>query len=417
MQRLFRASPLEDSFACNFNVLVDGVPRVLGVRGLLKEWTAFRIRCVRRRTSFDLKNYQEKLHLLKGLRAILLDIDKAVAIIRQTEEENEVVPNLMIGFGIDRQQAEYVAEIKLKHLNREYILKRTEETSQLEKEIADLQKILGSDREILKIIVSELEETAKKFGKPRRSMIVFADELKEPSIEETPDYPVNLFFTKDGYFKKITPQSLRMSGEQKLKEGDAVTRQIESVNSAELLFFTDCATVYKTKAADFSDSKASVLGDYIPAKLGMNENETPVYMAVTTDYSGYMLFFFENGKVAKVDMASYATKTNRKKLVGAYDSRCRLIACSQIETDCEFLLTSSQGKVLLLRTGAIQSKASRNTQGVAVMKLRKSTFLNRVRQYRDGMLNHPDKYRKNIPAAGLQPSDDDKSQGEQLSLD
>jgi len=305
MQRLFKQTPLEDSFSCNFNVLIAGVPRVMGVGELLNEWTAFRIECVRRRTFNDLKKKKEKLHLLKGLQAILLDIDKAVAIVRGTDEETEVVPNLMIGFGIDEIQAEYVAEIKLRHLNREYILKRTEETEQLEKDIMELQSILDSKSKVKSIIISELTDVSEKYGQPRRTLMIYQNEIEEYSeVEDVPDYPVNLFFTRDGYFKKITPLSLRMSGEQKLKEEDVITQHIESTNSTDLLFFTDKCQVYKAKASDFSDTKASVLGDYIPAKLGMDEGESTLYMAVTKEYEGYMLFFFENGKVAKVDISA-----------------------------------------------------------------------------------------------------------------
>ena len=301
MQKLFRMTALEDSFSCNFNVLVGGIPRVMGVRELLGEWTAFRVECVRRRTYYDLSRKREKLHLLRGLQSILLDIDKAVRIVRETEEESEVVPNLMIGFGIDETQAEYVAEIKLRHLNREYILKRTEEISQLEKDIADLQEIMDNKSKVKSIIISELKRVAADYGQPRRSMLLYANELEEAvEEEEIPDYPVNLFFTREGYFKKITPLSLRMSGEQKLKEGDEIVQTLEATNACDLLFFTDRCQVYKTRASDFSDTKASVLGEFIPARLGMDEGENAVFMAVTKDYTGWMLFLFENGKVAKV---------------------------------------------------------------------------------------------------------------------
>lgn len=416
MQRLFKMTTLEDSFACNFNVLIAGNPRVMGVGELLNEWTAFRVECIRRRTYYDLSKKKEKLHLLKGLQAILLDIDKAVEIVRRTEEEAEVVPNLMIGFGIDEVQAEFVAEIKLRHLNREYILKRTEETAQLEKDIAELQSILDSKSKVKGIIISELNEVAKKYGQPRRSMLVYPDEIEEYSEEEeVPDYPVNLFFTKEGYFKKITPLSLRMSGEQKLKEEDAVIQHIEDTNSADLLFFTDKCQVYKAKAADFGDTKASVLGDYIPAKLGMDEGENAVYMAVTKDYSGYMLFFFENGKAAKVDLSVYATKTNRKKLIGAYSDKSPITAIFYVREDGEFLLTSSQGRMLLFHSGAIQSKTTRSTQGVAVMTLRKGNRVLKVDLYTEDMLKNPNRYRKNIPATGSMPSADE-TEGEQLKL-
>lgn len=415
MLHLFKATPLEDSFSCNFNVLVNGTPRVMGIRELLNEWTAFRMKCVRRRTEFDLKKKREKLHLLKGLQAILLDIDKAVAIVRSTAEEEEVVPNLMIGFGIDRIQAEYVAEIKLRHLNREFILKRTEETTQLEQEISRLQEILGSDAEIRKIIVGELGKVADQYGKPRRTELIYPGEIEEYAEEETPDYPVNLFLTKDGYFKKITPLSLRMGGDQKLKEGDEISQHLESTNSAEMLFFTDRCSVYKAKAADFPDTKASVLGEYIPAKLGMEDGETPVYLAVTADYAGFMMFFFENGKAAKINLNSYETKTNRRRLVNAYSDKSPLISCAQIAEDQEFLLISSQGRMLLLHTGVVQSKTTRSTQGVAVMTLRRGVRLLRAQKYEEGTLKKPNRYRKTIPAAGAMPAAED-TQGEQLTL-
>ena len=416
MQRLYKLTPLEDSFSCNFNVLIAGVPRVLGVGELLQEWTAFRIECVRRRTHFDLSKKRDKLHLLKGLQAILLDIDKAVSIVRNTEEETEVVPNLMIGFGIDEVQAEYVAEIKLRHLNREYILKRTEEVDQLEKDIAQLQGILDSKAKVQGIIIKELQAVAKQYGQPRRTMLIYSDELEEyQEEEEIPDYPVHLFFTRDGYFKKITPQSLRMSGEQKLKEGDMIVQQLESTNNVDLLFFTDKAQVYKAKASDFGDTKASVLGEYIPAKLGMDEGENALYMAVTKDYSGYMLFFFENGKVAKVSMDSYATKTNRRKLLGAYSDKSPAASIAYIQEDCEFLLASAQGRMLLMHTGSVQPKTTRNTQGVAAMTLRKGGRLLRAVPYVEGMLKKPDRYRKNIPALGALPTPEE-SEGEQMTF-
>ncbi len=414
MAKLFRMTPLEDGFSCNFNILVNGAPRVMGVREILDEWTKFRENCVRRRTEYDLKHLQEKLHLLQGLKAILLDIDKAVTIVRRTEEEAEVVPNLMIGFGIDEQQAEYVAEIKLRHLNREYILARTAETEQMEKNIASLRNILSSGEAIRKIILSELDAVVQKYGQKRRSVIAYEDEMKEVPEDDVPDYAVNLFFTKEGYFKKITPQSLRMSGEQKLKEGDAVTQQVESVNSADLLFFTDRCAVYKAKASDFPDTKASVLGEYLPAQLGMDEGEMPVCMAVTTDYAGFAIFFFENGKVAKIDLSAYATKTNRKKLVRAYSEKSPLVRCETAAEDCEFLLTSSQGRMLLFHTGAVAAKTTRNSQGVAVMTLRRGARLRSACRFEEGMLKKPDRCRKNIPSAGSMPAPDEA--GEQLTF-
>ena len=404
MQKLFKLTTLEDSFACNFNVLIGGMPRVLGVRELLEEWTAFRVECVRRRTYFDLQKKREKLHLLQGLELILLDIDKAIRIVRETEEEAEVVPNLMIGFGIDETQAEYVAEIRLRHLNREYILKRTQEISDLEKDIQQLEGILASQAKVKGIIVKELEAVAQKYGQPRRSRILYADEVEEAElVEEVPDYPVHLFFTQEGYFKKITPQSLRMSGEQKLKEGDQISQQVEDQNSTELLFFSDKCQVYKLKAADFADTKASVLGEYIPARAQMDEGESAVYMAVTHDYSGYMLFFFANGKVAKVEMSAYQTKQNRKKLLNAYSDKAPLVAALYVPEDREVLLTASSGRMLLFHTGLIAPKATKNTQGVQAMNVKKGQRLVGVQLYEEGMLRNPNRYKKNLPALGALP--------------
>lgn len=416
MQKLFKLTTLEDSFPCNFNVLIAGRPMVLGVRELLEEWTAFRIECVKRRVYYELQKRKDRLHLLEGLKKILLDIDKAIAIIRSTDEEAEVVPNLMIGFGIDEIQAEYVAEIKLRHLNREYILKRTDDIDRLLDEIADREDILSSRSRVKTIIINELKDVQKKYGQPRKTEILYNVANEEPVvIDETPDYPVNLFITKEGYLKKITPQSLRMSSEQKLKEGDEIIVNVESHNNVELLFFTSKAQVYKAKAADFPDSKASVLGDYIAAKLSMEEDERVVYTAIVNEYKGYMLFVFENGKAAKVEIASYATKTNRKKLVAAFCSKFPLAGAVYMEEDGEVLLTSSSGRKLLLHTGAVQPKASRDTQGVQVMTQRKGHRLMYITPYTDGMLKNPHRYRaKSLPAAGAMPQADDA--GTQISL-
>lgn len=416
MKKLFKSTSLEDSFACNFNVLIAGVPRVLGVRDLLLEWIAFRSECVRRRVYFDLSKAKERLHLLEGLQKILLDIDKAIRIIRSTEEEAEVVPNLMIGFGIDKIQAEYVAEIKLRHLNREYILKRTKDIENLRADIEDMEDILSSKARIKKIIVSELQNVVKKYDKPRRSEILYAESLEDDEpVEEIPDYPVHLFFTKDGYFKKITPQSLRMSGEQKLKDGDSVVQTLEATNNTDLLFFTDHCQVYKAKAADFDDTKASVLGDFVPTHLHMDPGESAIYMAVTTDYKGYMLFFFENGKLAKVDLSAYETKTNRKKLIKAYCEKFPLAAIRQITEDCELVVQSTAGRILLLNTGAVSPKTTKDTQGVAVMTLKKGHRLSSVRDYKEGEFVKPARYRtRSLPAAGALLSAEDA--GEQLSL-
>ena len=416
MRKLFRITPLEDTFSCNFNVLIAGMPRVCGVKELIEEWAAFREGCVKRRVYHQLGKKKEKLHLLMGLKKILLDIDKAIRIVRETAEEREVVPNLMIGFGIDEVQAEYVAEIKLRQLNREHILKRVEETDQLKKEIAGMEEILADRKKVRAIIIDELRAVSKKYAKPRKSLLYYPSGEDEEEPEAlVPDYPVHLFFTREGYFKKITPQSLRMSGEQKLKEGDAVAREVEATNNTDLLFFTDRQQVYKAKASDFDDGKASVLGDYIPAKLGMDEGESAVYMAVTADYAGYMLFFFENGKAAKVDLSGYATKTNRKKLLGAYSDASPLAACFQIEGGEDFLMTSSSGRMLLANAGAVSSKTTRTTQGVAVMTQKKNHRVASVKPFSEGMLANPHRFRtKTLPAAGMMPREEDY--GEQLTL-
>lgn len=417
MAKLFKFTTLEDSYSCNFNVLINGVPKVLGVKALLEEWIAFRIECVKRRTYFDRTKKAEKLHLLNGLAKILLDIDKAIKIIRETDEEVEVVPNLMIGFGIDKIQAEYVAEIKLRHLNREYILKRTKDIENLEKEIADLDEILKSKSRIKTIIVKELKEVAEKYGQPRKSIIIYNDTSKyEEEIQEIPDYPVTFFFTKEGYFKKITPQSLRMSGAQKLKEGDEITQTIEFSNNCDLLFFSDKSQVYKAKASDFSDTKASVLGDYVAAKLSMDEGENVVYMVATKDYKGVLMFAFENGKVAKVPLEAYATKTNRKKLTGAYSDKSPLAGMLLLKEDKEVLFKSSSARMLLVHTGVLSLKSTRSTQGVAVMKLKKGQRLFDVEEYKEGTFAKPQRYRtRSLPALGALPSNDDASD-EQLTL-
>ena len=403
MARLYRMTPLEDSFACNFNLLIGGQPRVLGVRGILTEWIAFRAECVRRRTFYDLKGKQKRLHLLKGLAAILLDIDKAIRIVRETEEEAEVVPNLMIGFGIDEVQAEYVAEIKLRHLNREYILNRTAEIEELEKAIADLEDILKRPARINKIIMTELADVAKKYGKPRKSEILYEVAAEDSDDEEqaVPDYPVTLFFTRDGYFKKITPQSLRMSGEQKLKDGDEITQTLESSNGAELLFFTNHCQVYKSRAADFSDTKASVLGDYVASTLGMEEGEVPLYLAVTTDYSGHMLFFFQNGKCAKVPLSSYETKQNRKKLLKAYSDKAELACMMQLPQECELAIFTSGNRLLLAGSALIAEKTTRDTAGVNVVTLKKNQKIARVEIVDTLELNNAHRFRvRTLPAAG-----------------
>lgn len=417
MKKLYKMTPLEDSFGCNFNVLIAGTPRVLGVRELLLEWIAFRTECVNRRVFFDLSKAKDRLHLLEGLQKILLDIDKAIRIIRSTDEESEVVPNLMIGFGIDKIQADYVAEIKLRHLNREYILKKTEDIEKLRAEIEDMEDILASRSRVKKIIVNELSDVVKNYDKPRRSEIIYTSDIDDESEpdEEIPNYPVTLFFTKDGYFKKITPQSLRMSGEQKLKENDEIIETVETTNNTELLFFTDKCRVYKAKAADFDDSKASVLGDYVASKLEMEPDENAVYMAVTTDYKGFMLFFFENGKLAKIDLSAYETKTNRKKLIKAYCEKFPVVNMFCVTEDKEYVMKSTSGRILLLNTGAIAVKTTKDSMGVSVMTLKKGHRVSSVKEYTDGEFVKPARYRtRTLPAAGATLSADDV--GEQLTL-
>lgn len=402
MQKLYRFTPLEDSFSCNFNVLIGGTPRVLGIRALLQEWIAFRQLCIKRRVYFDLTKKQEKLHLLEGLQKILLDIDKAIEIIRQTESEEDVVPNLMIAFGIDQVQAEYVAEIKLRHINKEYILKRTEEVDQLAQEIAEMQKVLDDPKRIDRIIISELKNVIKNYAQPRRSLLLMHEEIKTFTEEETVEnYPVNLFFTREGYFKKITPQSYRMSSEQYLKEGDRVVQHVEGSNADNLLFFTDHGQVYKAKACDFEDTKASVLGDFVPAKLGMDEGESAIAMAVTADYRGYMLFCFENGKVAKVNLNAYETKTNRKKLLKAYSTREKLTAALCLPEDGQILLTASNGRLLLLPTALLPAKATKDQQGIQAMKLTKGSVVSAAEIYQPDTLEGEHRYlAKALPSRG-----------------
>ncbi len=415
MQKLCRLTPLEDAFSCNFNVLIGGTPKVLGVYELLNEWIAFRQESVRRRVYFDLNRMSEKLHLLKGLEKILLDIDKAVRIVRETEQEEDVVPNLMIGFGIDEVQAEYVAEIRLRHLNREYILKRTAEISELEGQIAKLQEILGDPKKIREIIAKELRDVAKKYGKPRKTLILYADQQQEEEPEEeVPDYPVRLFFTKEGYFKKITPLSLRLSGEHKLKEGDEILQDVESSNAAELLFFTNMFQVYKCRACEFDDTKASVMGDYLAARLGMDEGEVPVYMAVTKEYNGFMFFAFQNGKAAKIDMSAYMTKTRRKKLTGAYSDKSPLVSAVYLTDDRDMVFYSA-GRVMVVHSSLVTTKSTRDSQGLQVIQLKKNARLERAVPLEEGMFENPQKYRpKNIPSMGSFVKQEDF--GEQMTL-
>ncbi|MGN0660217.1 MAG: DNA gyrase subunit A [Oscillospiraceae bacterium] len=401
MQKLFRMTPLMDAYSCNFNILIAGTPMVLGVYQIIEEWVAFRTECVQRRTYFELKKKKDRLHLLKGLEKILLDIDKAIKIVRETEEEKNVVPNLMIGFGIDEIQAEFVAEIKLRHLNREYILKRTEDIEALERDIAEMEEILKSKRKIRAIIIKELEAVIKKYGQPRKTEITYESVEEVSEEDETPDYPVNLFLTRDGYFKKVTPQSLRMSGEQKLKEGDRVEQHIEATNRHEILFFTNKCQVYKTKASDFADTKVSVLGDYIPAKLGFDEGELVHTMVVTLDYSENLMFFFENGKAAKVPLKQYETKTNRKKLANAYGSKSPLVSMYSVSDNADFAMLSTGGRMLVFNSALLIAKTTKNTIGVSVMALKKNAVLSKAYLVTDELLPNREKYRvKAIPAAG-----------------
>ena len=402
MQKLFRMTPLQDAVSANFNILIAGMPRVMGVREILEEWIAFRTECIRRRVYFDLNKKKDKLHLLEGLEKILLDIDKAIKIVRETEEESEVVSNLMIGFGIDSVQAEYVAEIKLRHLNREYILNRTKEIEQLRKDIAEMEDILGDVKKIRRIMIDELKRVAEKYGQPRRTL--FYDTADEPAGEtedDTPDYPVHLFLSAEGYFKKITPQSLRMSSEQKLKEGDVVMQQKNASNRTELLFFTDQAQVYKTRAAAFDDTKASVLGDYVPVKLGFDDGERVKYMVATDDYSGFLLFCFANGKIAKVPLNAYMTKTNRKKLANAYSAKNPLVQVIYLEEDCDVLLRSTNNRAIVFNTAMLLPKTTRDSIGVQVMTLKAKAELESAAVVTAEMAESVKKYiAKNIPAAG-----------------
>ena len=417
MAKLYRSTTLQDSFSCNFNVLVDGYPRVMGVRQILHEWVKWRIESTRRRINFDLGKKSERLHLLHGLEAILLDIDKAIAIIRETEEEAEVIPNLMIGFGIDEKQAEYVAEIKLRNINKEYILKRVQETETLQGEIEDLEDTLQKPARIRKIMVEELTQVRKKYAQPRKTEIIYSHEVEEYREEEqVEDYPVTVFLSREGYFKKITPQSLRMSGEQKYKEGDGPGQQAEATNAAEVMFFTDRCQVYKTRLSEFGDSKASVLGDYLPAKLGMDEGESVVYMVLPGDYSGHLLFFFENGKAARVEMKAYATVSNRRKLTGAYSDKSRLVAILPLAEDRELTLLSTEPRALIFHTSLLLPKATRSTQGVAVMTLKPKYQLQRVcTPEESGIVNLPRYRARSIPGTGALLRPEDRGE-EQLTL-
>lgn len=418
MQKLMRSTPLMDSFGCNFNILIAGMPQVLGVREIIEEWTAWRTECVRRRIYFQKQKKSDKLHLLKGLKRILLDIDKAIRIIRETESDAEVVPNLMIGFGIDRVQAEYVAEIKLRNINKEYILKRTQEVDELAKEIAELEDILKSEKKVRAIIVKELDTIADKYGKDRKTGIVYDHELPDTDeSEEIPDYPVTVFVSQEGYFKKITPQSLRMSGEQKFKEGDRLKFSVETTNNTEMLVFTDKYQVYKARCSDFDDSKASVLGDYLSGKLGFDEGESFLDLCFPGDYSGFVIFIYENGKVAKVDLNTYATKSNRRKLTGAYCDKSPLKAVYLLKEDKQLVLYSTEGRALIFSTAQLAPKSTRSTQGVSVMTLKRKAVVHRAALLESTGIVNASRYRtRSIPAAGALLKEEDAEE-KQISME
>ena len=418
MAKLFRLTPLQDTVSCNFNILIAGMPRVMGVGELLTEWTAWRTDCVKRRVYYILNKKKEKLHLLQGLKRILLDIDKAIRIIRETEEEAEVIPNLMIGFGIDQVQAEYVAEIKLRNINKEYILKRVQETAALADEIDDLEDTLANPSRIRRIIVDELTEVRKKYAVPRRTEIVYSHEIAEEPEEDAPeDYPVHLFLSREGYFKKITPQSLRMSGDQKYKEGDGPAQYFEATNNTELMFFTDRQQVYKTRASEFGESKASLLGDYLPAKLGMDAGENVIFLCLPGDYSGSLLFAFANGRVARVALSAYATTSNRRKLTGAYCEKFPLVQILPLAEDRELALLTNEPRALLVHTALLTPKTTRGTQGVQVMNIKPKYRLERLADVAETGITNQARYRtRTIPAAGalLRPEDSEEKQLELL---
>ena len=413
MQKLFRMTPLQDTFACNFNILIAGMPRVMGVGEILEEWTAWRMDCIKRRLFFQISKKEERLHLLKGLERILFDIDKAIAIIRETELESEVIPNLMIGFGIDEIQANYVAEIKLRNINKEYILRQTKAIDDLEREIAELNEILGSNRKVKNVIKKELKAVSEKYGQSRKTEIIYQIEESEPEdeAEQIPDYPVTMFISQGGYLKKITAQSLRMSGEQKYKEGDGPMLTVETSNRAEILVFTDQFQCYKSRLSDFEDGKASQLGDYLPQKLGFDAGEQIVSVVLPGDYKGFMLFFFENGKAAKVPLSAYETKSNRRKLTGAYSDKSPLIQAVAMEADGQLAVYTSDNRALIFSTAQLAPKTTRNTQGVAVVSLKKKAVVSRVSAVESSGIVNQSRYRtKNLPAAGALLKEEDASE-------
>ena len=419
MQKLFRLTPLQDSFACNFNILIAGMPRVMGVGEILEEWVAWRTECVKRRLYYQIGKKEDRLHLLKGLERILLDIDKAIAIIRETEMENEVIPNLMIGFGIDEIQANYVAEIKLRNINKEYILKQTRAIDELEKEIAELRDILSSHRRLKNVIIGELKDVAKKYGQPRKTQIVYqtATMEEEDEAEDIPDYPVTVFVSKEGYLKKITAQSLRMSGEQKFKEGDSLAFSQETSNRAEILVFTDQAQCYKSRLSDFEDGKASLLGDYLPGKLGMEPGENVLQVILPGDYKGFMLFFFENGKAAKVPLSAYETKTNRRRLTGAFSDKSPLKTAMALDSDVQVAVYTTDGRAAVFSTALMQPKTTRNTIGVNVVTLKKKAAVSYAVTLEASGIANPSRYRcRNLPTAGALLKEEDSTE-KQITFD
>ena len=419
MQKLFRLTPLQDTFSCNFNILIAGMPKVMGVGEILEEWTAWRTQCVKRRLFYQIQKREDRLHLLKGLERILLDIDKAIAIIRETEMENEVVPNLMIGFGIDEVQANYVAEIKLRNINKEYILKQTKAIDDLEKEIEDLRSTLNSPRKLKNLIISELKKVSEKYAQPRKTQIVYAADVAEAEEEEeiVPEYPVTVFVSREGYLKKITQQSLRMSGEQKFKEGDSLAFSRETTNRAEILVFTDRCQCYKSRLSDFEDGKASVLGDYLPQKLGMDPEERVLHVLFPGDYKGFVMFFFENGKAAKVPLSAYETKTNRRRLTGAFSDKSPLVAAMALEEDCQVALYTTDHRAAIFSTAQLLPKTTRNTIGVAVVSLKKKAALSGAVKLEESGISNPSRYRsKTIPTAGALLKEEDAPE-KQISFD
>ena len=416
MQKLFRLTTLQDSFPCNFNILIAGMPRVMGVGEILEEWTAWRTDCVKRRLFFQIRKKEERLHLLKGLKRILLDIDKAIAIIRETELDSEVIPNLMIGFGIDEVQAGFVAEIKLRNINKEYILKQTKALDQLEQEIEELNDILNSPKKLKKVIIQELKAVADKYGQDRKTEILYDAQQIAPEEEEeaAPDYPVTVFVSQEGYLKKITAQSLRMSGEQKFKEGDSLRFSRETTNRAEFLVFTDKFQCYKSRLSDFEDSKASLLGDYLPQKLGFEPGENMVDLVFCGDYKGFVLFFFENGKAAKVPLSAYETKTNRRKLTGAYSDKSPLVKVMALDADAQMVLYSSDGRAAIFSTAQLLPKTTRNTQGVAVLTLKRKAVLQKAVLLTESGIVNESRYRtKTIPSAGSLLKEEDAVEKQQ----